>query len=120
MPDIRITLNNGDARSYPAGTVAADIAADISSSLAKNAVSCIINGTLRDIYLPLNEDGTVEFITRDDDAALELIRHDCAHLLAQAVGQLFPDAQPTMARLLTTDFFMIFIGRHHLPQRIWR
>ncbi len=108
MPDIHITLNNGDARSYPAGTVAADIAADISSSLGKNAVSCKINGTLRDIYLPLNEDGTVEFITRDDDAALELIRHDCAHLLAQAVRQLFPDAQPTIGPVIDNGFFYDF------------
>ena len=105
MSEICITLKDGERR-VAAGTTAADIAAE--SGAHKNAVACKTDGALRDIYLPLSADCALDFVRREDDDALELIRHDCAHLLAQATAQLFPDAQPTIGPATADGFYYDF------------
>ena len=108
MSDIRVTLKDGAARAFPAGTAAAAVAAAISPSLAKRAVAVRVDGRLADIAVPLSGNCAVEFVARTDDDALPLIRHDCAHLLAQAVAQLFPDAKPTIGPAVENGFYYDF------------
>ena len=109
--EINITLKDGKARVFPAGGAAADIAAACGAaadSKAPQAVACKIDGELRDLAAPLHKDCALEFIARTDEEALALIRHDCAHLLAQAAGQLFPDAQPTIGPAIDGGFYYDF------------
>ena len=108
MTDIWVSLPDGGRRQFAAESSAADVAAALGDSLAKTAVACKVDGELRDINLPLPDNCALQLITRDDDAALELIRHDCAHLLAQAVGQLFNDAQPTIGPAIDNGFYYDF------------
>ena len=108
MTDIWVSLPDGGRRQFAAESSAADVAAALGDSLAKTAVACKVDGELRDINLPLHNNCALQLITRHDDAALELIRHDCAHLLAQAVGQLFADAQPTIGPAIDNGFYYDF------------
>ncbi|MEL6266305.1 MAG: TGS domain-containing protein, partial [Pseudomonadota bacterium] len=86
---ITITLPDGAARQYPAGTTGGEVAADISRSLAKSALAARIDGRLADLSEPLGTDAALAIVTPRDDAALELIRHDCAHIMARAVQELW-------------------------------
>ena len=108
MSKISVKLKDGAERYFPAGQTGQDVAAAISPSLAKRAVACRIDGVLTDIELPLPDSCALEFIARDDEAALELIRHDCAHILAQAVLHLFPDAKPTIGPVIENGFYYDF------------
>ena len=108
MTDIWVSLPDGGRCQFAAESSAADVAAALGDSLAKTAVACKVDGELRDINLPLHNNCALQLITRNDDAALELIRHDCAHLLAQAVGQLFNDAQPTIGPAIDNGFYYDF------------
>ena len=94
----------GERRVADSGASVADIAA----GAERAAVACKINGELRDIYLPPSADCVLEFVRREDEDALPLIRHDCAHLLAQAAVQLFPDAQPTIGPATANGFYYDF------------
>lgn len=100
-------LADGSRRAFDCAT-AAEVAASIAPSLAKRAVACRINGVVRDIAAPFADGDNLEFISRDDDDALELIRHDCAHIMAQAVLQLFPDARPTIGPVIDDGFYYDF------------
>lgn len=108
MAQINVTLKDGAVRAFAAGVSAAEVAAELGGSIAKSAVACRVNGELRDIYLPLPGACALELVGRDDPAALELIRHDCAHILAQAVGQLFADALPTIGPVIDNGFYYDF------------
>src|SRR3546814_3672858 len=91
---IRVTLPDGSAREVVRGTTPAEIAADIGPGLAKAALAAKIDGELRDIMRPLEEDTNLSLVTSRDEAdALELVRHDYAHVLAEAVQNLFPGTQ---------------------------
>ena len=105
---IRITLKGGEARTYPHGTTGEQIAASISPSLAKKAVAMRVDGVLRDIYLPLESDAAVELVARDDEDALGLIRHDCAHIMAQAAQELHPEVQVTIGPVIENGFYYDF------------
>ena len=93
---ITLTFPDGAKRQVQPGTSAAQVAASISKSLEKKAVAAIVNGTLADLADPISSDSTLRIVTRDDPEALELIRHDCAHVLAEAVQELFPGTQVTI------------------------
>ncbi len=80
----------------------------ISKSLAKKAVAYAIDGTVRDLSDPLGRSGQVEIVTRDDPRALELIRHDCAHVLAEAVQELWPGTQVTIGPVIDNGFYYDF------------
>lgn len=103
---IKITLPDGSAREVPAGTTPAQIAADIGPGLAKAALAARIEGEVRDIMRPLEEDTELALITsRDEEEALELIRHDYAHVLAEAVQALWPGTQITFGPATDDGFY---------------
>ena len=106
---INITLPDGSAREVASGTTPAQIAADIGPGLAKAALAARIDGEIRDIMLPLEEDTALALITsRDEDEALELARHDFAHVLAEAVQNLFPGTQITFGPSTEDGFYYDF------------
>ncbi|MEE3101587.1 MAG: TGS domain-containing protein, partial [Pseudomonadota bacterium] len=89
---VTVTLPDGATRTMPAGASSADLAADISKSLAKAAIAAKVDGALADLSAPLQDGATVGIVTMKDEAeALELVRHDCAHIMARAVQELWPD-----------------------------
>lgn len=106
--EITVTLPDGATRSYSAGVTAYDVAADISKSLAKAVIAAKIDGELCDLSLPIHQDVQLELLKRDADEALELIRHDCAHVLAEAVQELFPGTQVTIGPNIENGFFYDF------------
>ncbi len=105
---ISLTFPDGARRDYEAGLTGADIAARISKSLAKKAVAMKLDGRLHDLADPIGSDAKIEFITREDPAALELIRHDCAHVMAEAVQALFPGTQVTIGPVIDNGFYYDF------------
>ncbi|MBI2717391.1 MAG: threonine--tRNA ligase [Rhizobiales bacterium] len=105
---ITLTFPDGARRQVAAGTSAAQVAASISKSLEKKAVAAMVDGRLADLADPIAGDASLRIITRDDDAALELIRHDCAHVLAEAVQELFPGTQVTIGPVIENGFYYDF------------
>lgn len=105
---IHITLPDGNVRQMPKGSTALDLANSISKSLAKNAIAAKINGEVKDLTLPLDADATVAILTRDAPEALEIIRHDCAHVLAEAVQALYPGTQVTIGPAIENGFYYDF------------
>ncbi|WP_233416753.1 threonine--tRNA ligase [Halovulum marinum] len=105
---ISITLPDGSSRSFPAGTTPADIAADISKSLAKSAIAAKIDGTLTDLSRPIEADAEVAIVTARDEGALELIRHDAAHIMARAVQELWPDVKVTIGPVIENGWYYDF------------
>ena len=90
---VAVTFPDGARRDYPQNTTGLDIAKGISPSLAKRTVAMALDGKLADLADPIPHDAKIEFLTRDDPRALELIRHDAAHVLAEAVQTLWPGTQ---------------------------
>lgn len=105
---ITVTLPDGASREYPAGATPLDVAASISGSLAKRALVARVNGELFDLTRPLEGDTTLELLTAKDPEGLELIRHDAAHVLAQAVQELFPGTQVTIGPTVEDGFYYDF------------
>ena len=106
---IKITLPDGSMREVASGTTPAQIAADIGPGLAKAALAAKIDGELRDIMRPLEQDTELALVTsRDEEDALELARHDYAHILAEAVQNLFPGTQITFGPSTDDGFYYDF------------
>ncbi|MDE0932659.1 MAG: threonine--tRNA ligase [Novosphingopyxis baekryungensis] len=106
---IRITLPDGTARDVERGTTPADVAAAIGPGLAKAAIAARVNGEMRDIGRPIEEDAELALVTsRDVDDALELARHDYAHVLAEAVQNIFPGTQITFGPSTDDGFYYDF------------
>ena len=108
-----LTFPDGAARDYPDGATGLDIAKGISPSLAKRTVAMALDGKLHDLADPILADAKIEFVSRDDPRALELIRHDAAHVLAEAVQGLFPGTQVTIGPVIENGFYYE-IGRAHV------
>ncbi|MEL6317130.1 MAG: TGS domain-containing protein, partial [Pseudomonadota bacterium] len=109
MSAIAITLPDGAVRELSAPTTGAAVAADISKSLAKKALACRIDGRLADLSEPIARDARLEIVTAADEAAaLELIRHDCAHIMARAVQEIWPDTKVTIGPVIENGFFYDF------------
>ncbi len=106
MPNI--TLPDGSVRQYDAATTGADIAASIGKSLARDAVAVRVDGKLCDLTRDIDSDAAVEIVTRDSDDGLELLRHDAAHVLAEAVKELWPDTQVTIGPAIENGFYYDF------------
>ena len=103
---IRVTLPDGSAREVARGTTPADIAAAIGPGLAKAAIAARVDGELRDIMRPIEADAQLALVTSRDEAdALELARHDFAHILAEAVQALFPGTQITFGPSTDDGFY---------------
>ena len=105
---IKITLPDGAVREYDSGITGMDIAKDISTSLAKAVIAIKIDGEVSDLSLPINDNAAIGLIKRDDDEALELIRHDAAHVMAEAVQKLFPGTQVTIGPSIENGFYYDF------------
>ena len=106
MPNI--TLPDGSIQQYDAATSGADIAANIGKSLARAAVAVRVDGELYDLTREIDVDAGIEIVTRDSDDGLELLRHDAAHVLAEAVKELWPDTQVTIGPAIENGFYYDF------------
>jgi threonyl-tRNA synthetase len=105
---VALTFPDGARRDYPNGITGLDIAKGISPSLAKRTVAMALDGTIADLSDPIERDANIEFLTREDPRALELIRHDCAHVLAEAVQTLWPGTQVTIGPVIEHGFYYDF------------
>ena len=105
---VALTFPDGARRDYPQGTTGLDIAKGISPSLAKRTVAMALDGTVADLADPIEKDAKLEFLTREDPRALELIRHDAAHVMAEAVQSLWPGTQVTIGPVIDNGFFYDF------------
>src|SRR5437868_6249942 len=101
---IELQFPDGAKREYPDGSTGYDVASSISPSLAKRSALVKLNGELRDLRRPL-ESGAFELVMRDSPEALETIRHDTAHVLAEAVQELFPGTQVTIGPSIEDGFY---------------
>ncbi|MDO6798617.1 threonine--tRNA ligase [Shimia thalassica] len=110
MADISLIFPDGNARSYAAGVTPAEVAASISSSLGKKAISATVDGQHWDLQWPIDSDSQIAINTlKDNDAeALELIRHDCAHIMARAVQELWPDVKVTIGPVIDNGWYYDF------------
>ncbi|MFP3943268.1 MAG: TGS domain-containing protein, partial [Alphaproteobacteria bacterium] len=106
---VAITLPDGSVRSYDGPVTGTTLAADIGPGLAKAALAMRVDGELTDLFAEIDRDAEVAIVTRKDEAdALELIRHDCAHLMAQAVQDIFPGTQVTIGPVIADGFYYDF------------
>ncbi|WP_101067316.1 threonine--tRNA ligase [Roseovarius salinarum] len=109
MAQISLTFPDGNQRSYAAGVTPAEVAADISNSLAKKAISATVDGTHWDLQWPIEHDAEIQINTmKDDDAALELIRHDLAHVMARAVQEIWPEVKVTIGPVIERGWYYDF------------
>src|SRR5205814_8058180 len=102
---VALTFPDGARRDYPDTITGLDIAKGISPSLAKRTVAMALDGALADLSDRIEKDARIEFVNRDDPRALELIRHDCAHVLAEAVQSLWPCTQVTIGPVMDNGFY---------------
>src|SRR5690349_10387813 len=105
---VTLTFPDGAHREYPANTTGFDVAKGISPSLAKRTVAMALDGTVHDLADPIERDARIEFLSREDPRALELIRHDAAHVLAEAVQTLWPGTQVTIGPVIENGFYYDF------------
>ena len=105
---VAITLPDGSVRQYEGPVSGADIAADIGPGLAKAALAVRVDGELTDLLAPIENDACIGIITSKDDDALEMLRHDCAHVMAEAVKELYPETQVTIGPNIEDGFYYDF------------
>jgi threonyl-tRNA synthetase len=105
---VKLTLPDGSIRDYDAPVSGADVAADIGPGLAKAALAVRINGEMKDLSLVIEEDCEFSIVTAKDDDALDLLRHDAAHVMAQAVQELFPGTQVTIGPSIENGYYYDF------------
>src|SRR3954447_17504335 len=105
---VALTFPDGARREYPADITGLDVAKGISPSLAKRTVAMALDGQVADLTDKIEHDARIEFIARDDPRALELIRHDAAHVLAEAVQTLWPGTQVTIGPVIENGFYYDF------------
>src|SRR6266852_879450 len=106
---VALTFPDGARREYPEGITGLNVAKAISPSLAKRTVAMALDGALADLADPIEHDAKIEFVSRDDPRALELIRHDAAHVLAEAVQSLWPGTQVTIGPVIENGFYYDFL-----------
>ena len=109
-PSAKVTLTfpDGAQRQFDKSITGLEIAKGISLSLAKRTVAMALDGVVTDLNDPIDDDAKIEFVNRDDPRALELIRHDCAHVLAEAVQTLWPGTQVTIGPVIENGFYYDF------------
>ena len=108
MPEITLTFPDGAKRAVEKGITGKALAESISKSLAKKAVAISLDGKLADLADPIDADAEIKIITRTDPEAIELIRHDCAHVMAEAVQLLWPKVQVTIGPVIENGFYYDF------------
>ena len=107
-PALSLEFPDGSVREFEAGISGLQITEGISKSLAKKSVAYLLNGDLKDLVEPIESSGKIEIVTRSDERALELIRHDCAHVLAEAVQELWPETKVTIGPVIENGFYYDF------------
>ena len=105
---VKLTLPDGSVREFPGPVTGFDVAAEIGSGLAKAALAIRLDGEMRDLATEITQDGELSVVTAKDEDALELIRHDAAHILAQSVQELFPGTQVTIGPAIENGFYYDF------------
>ena len=105
---ITLTFPDGAQRQYDSGITGREIVDGIAKSLAKRTIAMALDGTVTDLADPIAQDARIEFLNREDPRALELIRHDAAHVLAEAVQELFPGTQVTIGPVIENGFYYDF------------
>ena len=105
---LRLTLPDGSVREYSGPVTGAEVAASIGKGLAAAALAVKLNGEMVDLNRPIEQDSAIEIVTRKSPEALELIRHDTAHVLAEAVQELFPGTQVTIGPSIENGFYYDF------------
>ncbi|HUH86152.1 MAG TPA: threonine--tRNA ligase, partial [Stellaceae bacterium] len=108
MSAVTITLPDGKAKSFARPVSGADIAAAIGPGLAKAALAIKVDGRVKDLAAPIEHDAKIAIVTRESPEALELLRHDAAHVLAEAVKELYPETQVTFGPATDTGFYYDF------------
>jgi len=109
MAQISLTFPDGNSRDFDAGVTPAEVAASISNSLGKKAISATVDGDHYDLQWPLEKDAAIAIHTLKDDApALELIRHDLAHIMARAVQEIWPDVKVTIGPVIEHGWYYDF------------
>ena len=109
MFQISLTFPDGNKRDYAAGITAAEVASDISTSLGKKAISATVNGAHHDLQWPIAADATIAINTmKDAEPALELVRHDLAHIMARAVQEIWPDVKVTIGPVINNGWYYDF------------
>ena len=105
---VSIYLKDGSVRSYDQLATGLEIVASISNSLAKDAVAIRVDDVLKDLTQLVPDGSTIEIITKKDTAALEVLRHDAAHVMAEAVQELYPGTQVTIGPAIENGFYYDF------------
>ena len=109
MSQISLTFPDGNKRDYAAGTTAAEVASDISTSLGKKAISATVNDAHYDLKWPIDADATIAINTmKDAESALELVRHDLAHIMARAVQEIWPNVKVTIGPVINNGWYYDF------------
>jgi threonyl-tRNA synthetase len=106
--DVTLTFPDGASRKVKSGMTGLEVAKSISPSLAKRTVAMQLDGALADLADPITRDANINFVARTDAAALELIRHDAAHVMAEAVQELWPGTQVTIGPVIENGFYYDF------------
>ena len=106
--NISLTFPDGSIREFPAGLTGLEVAESIAKSLAKKSVAYALDGELRDLVDPIEQGGKLELVSRTDPKALELIRHYAAHVMAEAVQELWPGTQVTIGPVIENGFYYDF------------
>ena len=106
--ELEITFPDGAVKTFSSGVTGLEIAESISKSLAKASVAVKLDDQLWDLTRPIKQNARIEIVKRDSDEGLELLRHDCAHVMAQAVQELFPGTQVTIGPVIEHGFFYDF------------
>src|SRR6476620_6686274 len=105
---ISLTFPDGSSRDFKSGITGRDVAESIAKSLAKKAVAMSVDGNVKDLAEPIKADAQIRILTRDDQEALALIRHDAAHVMAEAVQELYPGTQVTIGPVIDNGFYYDF------------
>src|SRR3981189_862115 len=105
---MKVTLPDGNSLDLPDGATGADAAAAIGPGLAKAALAVRVNGDLRDLARPLDDGVPIEIVTDRSDDALDLLRHDAAHVLATAVMELYPGVKISIGPAIENGFYAAF------------
>ena len=105
MAEIKVSLPDGSVREFPQDASAKDVAGSIGKGLQKAGIAARYNGELVDYTRPLAVDGNIEIITKDDDEALEILRHSAAHIMAQAIKRLHPDVKFGVGPTIENGFY---------------
>lgn len=106
---IQLTFPDNSVREFKSGITGAEIASSISSSLAKEALAIVINGEEKDLSTQITTDSTIKILTAKDHESLEIIRHDAAHIIAEAVKELYPEVQVTIGPAIENGFYYDFV-----------